>query len=63
LFSTIQYIKDGYFNLIPKFVLSTPELIPWVIFARVVLAVVFILSFVLTYRSLSDKLDKQIESK
>lgn len=63
VFSTIQYIKDGYFNLIPKFVLNTPELIPWVIFARIVLAVVFILSFVLTYKSLSEKLDKQVESE
>ncbi|MFN3691548.1 MAG: sodium-dependent transporter [Fervidobacterium sp.] len=63
VFSTIQYIKEGYFNLIPRFALNIPELIPWVIFARIVLAVVFILSFVLTYKSLSEKLDKQIESE
>jgi len=59
VFSTINYVKNGYFKLIPDFALGTPKLIPWVIDARVVLIVVFVLSFILTYRSISQKLDKE----
>lgn len=59
VFSTIDYVKNGYFKLIPDFALGTPKLIPWVIAARVVLIVVFVLSFILTYRSISQKLDKE----
>jgi NSS family neurotransmitter:Na+ symporter len=50
--STITYIQEGYFKLIPSFVAKTPELIPWVNGARMVLVVVFIIGFIGTYRSL-----------
>ncbi len=52
--STKAYIEEGYFKLIPSFVAKTPELIPWVNGARIVLVVVFIIGFIGTYRSLKD---------
>lgn len=52
--STKTYIEEGYFKLIPTFVAKTPELIPWVNGARMVLVVVFIIGFIGTYRSLKD---------
>ena len=59
--STMAYIKDGYFKVIPSFVAKTPELIPWVNGARVVLLVVFIVGFIGTYRSLKAVYGKEIE--
>ncbi|MBU3144225.1 sodium-dependent transporter [Clostridium sp. CF012] len=50
--STISYIQEGYFKAIPTFVAKTPELIPWVNGARIVLLVVFIIGFIGTYKSL-----------
>ena len=50
--STISYIQEGYFKAIPSFVAKTPELIPWVNGARIVLVVVFIIGFIGTYKSL-----------
>ncbi|MGC8955800.1 MAG: sodium-dependent transporter [Fervidobacterium sp.] len=57
VFSTIDYAKHGYFKLIPDFVKNNPVLIPWVIAARIVLIIVFISSFILTYKNLGQKLD------
>lgn len=59
VFSTIDYAKNGYFKLIPDFVKDNTVLIPWVIAARIVLIVIFISSFILTYRSISKKLEAQ----
>ena len=50
--STMAYIKEGYFKVIPSFVVKTPQLIPWVNGARIVLLVVFIIGFIGTYKSL-----------
>ena len=50
--STKAYLEEGYFKLIPSFVAKTPELIPWVNGARMVLVVVFIIGFIGTYKSI-----------
>ncbi|MFT5876032.1 MAG: NSS family neurotransmitter:Na+ symporter [Clostridium sp.] len=50
--STVSYYNEGYFKFIPTFVAKTPELIPWVNGARMVLLVVFVLGFIGTYKSL-----------
>ncbi|MFD3157813.1 sodium-dependent transporter [Haloimpatiens sp. FM7330] len=59
--STIDYIKEGYFKLIPNFVKDTPNLVPWVNGARLVLIFIFILGFIGTYRSIKNKYSKEIE--
>lgn len=56
MFSTIDFVKAGYFKLIPSFVADKPALVPWVLGARIILGLVFALSYILTYRSLSEKL-------
>ncbi|MBW9156657.1 sodium-dependent transporter [Clostridium sp. FP2] len=58
--STKSYIEEGYFKLIPSFVVKTPELIPWVNGARMVLIVVFIIGFIGTYRSLKAVYGEEI---
>ncbi|MGH4120111.1 hypothetical protein [Clostridium sp.] len=58
--STWTYIQEGYFKFIPTFVAKTPELIPWVNGARVVLMLVFILGFVGTYKSLKAVYGEEI---
>lgn len=60
--STINYAKDGYFKLVPKFAESVPELIPWVQGARVILLVVLVIGFVQSYRSIRRKYAEEIES-
>lgn len=55
IFSTIDFVKAGYFKLIPSFVADKPALVPWVLGARIILGLVFALSYILTYRSLSEK--------
>lgn len=58
--STVSYLSEGYFKLIPSFVEKTPVLVPWVIGARLVLLTVFILGFILTYRSIKGKYGQEI---
>lgn len=58
--STKTYLEEGYFKLIPSFVEKTPELIPWVNGARVVLVVVFIIGFIGTYKSLKTIYGEEI---
>ncbi|KYH35014.1 sodium:neurotransmitter symporter family protein [Clostridium tepidiprofundi DSM 19306] len=59
--STIDYVKDGYFRLIPGFVTKTPVLIPWVEGARIVLLIVFILGFIGTYLGIKKSYKQEIE--
>lgn len=59
--STVSYINEGYFKLIPSFVEKTPVLVPWVIGARAVLAAVFIIGFILTYRSIKSKYGNELK--
>ncbi|WP_291560971.1 MULTISPECIES: sodium-dependent transporter [unclassified Clostridium] len=60
--STFNYIRDGYFRLIPSFVESTPNLVPWVNGARLVILGVLIIGFVGTYRSIKKVYGKEIDS-
>jgi SNF family Na+-dependent transporter len=60
VWSTINYYKDGYFKLVPKFAEQIPELIPWVQGARVVVLSVLIIGFVQSYRSIKRKYADEI---
>lgn len=60
-FSTVDYIKAGYFKIVPDFVAGSPQLIPWVNGARIVLFAVLIFGFVQSYKSISTKYKKEIE--
>ncbi|WP_251860558.1 sodium-dependent transporter [Clostridium sp. Marseille-Q2269] len=50
--STMDYIKEGYFKVVPSFVEKFPNLIPWVNGARVVLVTVLVIGFVITYNAI-----------
>jgi len=58
--STVSYIQEGYFKMVPDFVAKTPELIPWVNGARIVILIVFIIGFIGTYRSLKAVYGEEI---
>ncbi|MCY6483636.1 sodium-dependent transporter [Clostridium aestuarii] len=60
--STNDYIKQGYFKLIPDFVAETPKLIPWVNGARIVLLLVFIFGFIGTYKSIKNVYGEEIRT-
>ncbi|MGQ9856431.1 MAG: sodium-dependent transporter [Fervidobacterium sp.] len=62
VFSTITYAKDGYLKLIPDFAKNYPNLIPWIFAARLVLIFVFIISFIVVFRSLKDVDEKKTNS-
>ncbi|MDK2815141.1 MAG: neurotransmitter:Na+ symporter, family [Thermoanaerobacter sp.] len=55
IFSTKSYIDDGYFKWIPSFVEKTPELIPWVQGARLLLLTILIIGFAETYYTIQKK--------
>lgn len=59
--STMQYIKEGYFRIIPSFVEKTPVLVPWVNGARAVILVVFIFGFIGTYRGIKKVYGRELE--
>ncbi|MCY6370445.1 sodium-dependent transporter [Clostridium ganghwense] len=60
--STMDYIKQGYFKLVPDFVAKTPELVPWVNGARIIIIIVFTLGFIGTYRSIKKVYGEELES-
>nr|WP_313885128.1 hypothetical protein [Clostridium faecium] len=60
--STFNYIRDGYFRLIPSFVENTPSLVPWVNGARLVILGVLIIGFIGTYKSIKNVYKKEIGS-
>lgn len=60
--STIQYINEGYFKLVPNFIAKTPNLVPWVNSARIVILVVFVFGFITTYRSIKRAYGDDLES-
>ncbi|SHH18201.1 sodium-dependent transporter [Tepidibacter thalassicus] len=60
-FSTLDYIKAGYFKAIPDFVAKTPVLIPWVNAARIVVVGVLLFGFVQSYKSISNKYGKELD--
>lgn len=60
IFSTKAYFEAGYFKVIPSFVENTPNLIPWVQAARVVIVLVLGLGFFQSYKSIKRKYNKEI---
>ncbi|WP_026485577.1 sodium-dependent transporter [Caldanaerobius polysaccharolyticus] len=60
VFSTMDYIRQGYFKWVPSFVESTPQLIPWVQAARIVLLLVGVIGFVESYMSIKQKYYREI---
>jgi len=60
-FSTIDFMKAGYFKAVPSFVEKTPQLVPWVNGARAVIFVVLIAGFIQSYKSISKKYGKELE--
>jgi hypothetical protein len=60
--STRDYIKAGYFKLIPDFVAKTPQLVPWVQGARFVVLGVIIIGFIQAYKTIRDKYSVELQS-
>lgn len=58
--STWQYILEGYFRFVPKFVAEAPQLVPWVNGARIVMLIVFIFGFIGTYRSIKKTYGQEL---
>ncbi|MHB1392061.1 MAG: sodium:neurotransmitter symporter family protein [Clostridia bacterium] len=62
IMSTRDFIKAGYFKLVPDFVAKTPQLVPWVQAGRFVVITVLILGFVQAYKTLKEKYAVELES-
>ncbi|SHE33716.1 Na+-dependent transporter, SNF family [Caldanaerobius fijiensis DSM 17918] len=62
VFSTRDYIKQGYFKWIPGFLEKTPQLVSWVQSARIVIILVGIIGFIESYLSIKKKYGKEITS-
>lgn len=60
IFSTKDYIEAGYFKLVPSFVEKTPQLVPWVQGARVVIFAVLLTGFIQSYKSIKAKYGKEL---
>lgn len=60
-FSTVDFYKAGYFKIVPSFVENSPQLIPWVQAARVVIFVVFVLGFYTSYTSIKKTYGKELD--
>ncbi len=60
-FSTLDYIKAGYFRWVPSFVENSPQLVPWVQGARLVILVVFVIGFYTSYVSIKRTYGKELE--
>ena len=60
--STKDYIKAGYFKIVPSFVAETPILVPWVQGARVVIIGVLVLGFIQAYKTVKDKYKVELDS-
>ncbi|QIB25951.1 sodium-dependent transporter [Caloranaerobacter azorensis] len=60
-FSTKTYIEDGYFDMIPSFVVDKPQLIPWVVGGRIVVIVVLIAGFIQSYISIKNNYGNELK--
>lgn len=60
--STRDYIIAGYFKIIPTFVAKSPQLIPWVQGARVVVLSVLVLGFFQAYKTIRGKYEVELKS-
>ena len=54
-------IRDS-FKLVPSYVASTPEFIPWVNLGRAVVLIVLVVGFIQSYKSIKSKYTKEIEN-
>lgn len=61
-FSTKSYMEAGYFKAVPSFIAETPQLVPWVQTARVVIAVVLLAGFIQSYKAIKKNYGEEIES-
>ncbi len=60
-FSTLEHFKSGYLNLIPEYIKATPELIPWVVAARILIIAVFVYGFIQCYNSTKRKFSEDFK--
>lgn len=61
IFSTRDYIKAGYFKMVPSFVAESPQLVPWVNGARLVIFAVLIAGFMQAYKSIKSKYGEELK--
>lgn len=61
VFSTLDFYKAGYFKMVPSFVENSPQLVPWVQGARLVIFVVFILGYYVSYTSIKTTYKKELD--
>ena len=62
IMSTRDYINDGYFWLVPKFIREYPQLVPWVQAARVVVFGVLVIGFLQAYKTIKNKYQVELDS-
>ena len=62
VFFTKDYWIQGNFKLVPSYVASTPEFIPWVNLGRAVVLIVLVVGFIQSYKSIKSKYTKEIEN-
>ncbi len=60
--STRDYLKAGYFKMVPDFVAGTPVLVPWVQAGRFVVLAVLVIGFFQAYKTIKDKYQVELES-
>ncbi|MFZ5352643.1 MAG: sodium-dependent transporter [Bacillota bacterium] len=62
IMSTRDYIKAGYFKIVPDFIANSPGLVPWVQAGRVVVIAVLIIGFYQAYKTIKDKYGVELQS-
>ena len=62
IFSTKDYISQGYFKLVPEMYAKTPVLVPWAVGARIVIIGVLALGFYQSYKSIKRKYSVELTS-
>lgn len=60
--STLDYFKAGYFKAVPSFVANSPQLVPWVNGARLVMLAVFVFGFLQAYKTIKRHYGVELES-
>lgn len=59
--STKDYIAAGYFKMVPSFVEKTPELVPWVNGARLMIFIVLTVGFIQAYNTIKKHYGEELE--
>jgi len=62
IMSTRDYFIAGYFKAVPSFVANSPQLVPWVNGARIVMVIVVTLGFIQAYKTIKDKYSAELQS-